>query len=109
METTEDGRSVILGMGDGSMTTLTIADPAKEETYKYLAELPSRSSPGPSGDRNSSSRSSPSPSGDRRTSELGQMNQEYLQNGNPYPSPYDYSIYTDYLKALHTVIPRNHI
>ena len=95
METTEDGRSVILGMGDGSMTTLTIADPAKEETYKYLAELPSRSSPGPSGDR--------------RTSEPGQMNQEYLQNGNPYPSPYDYSIYTDYIKALHTVIPRSHI
>ena len=103
METTEDGRSVILGMGDGSMTTLTIADPAKEETYKYLAELPSRSSPtGPS-------RSSPGPSGDRRTSEPGQMNQEYLQNGNPYPSPYDYSIYTDYIKALHTVIPRSHI
>ncbi len=95
METTEDGRSVILGMGDGSMTTLTIADPAKEETYKYLAELPSRSSHGPSVDP--------------RTSEPGQMNHEYLQNGNPYPSPYDYSIYTDYLKALHTVIPRNHI
>ena len=29
----------------------------------------------------------------------------YLQGGNPYPSPYDYSIYTDYLKALYTVIP----
>ena len=29
----------------------------------------------------------------------------YLQAGNPYPSPYDYSIYIDYLKALFTVIP----
>ena len=32
MDTTNDGRSVVLGMGDGSMTTLTIADPAKEGT-----------------------------------------------------------------------------
>ncbi len=32
MDTTNDGRSVVLGMGDGSMTTLTIADPAKDGT-----------------------------------------------------------------------------
>ncbi len=32
MDTTNDGRSVVLGMGDGSMITLTIADPAKDGT-----------------------------------------------------------------------------
>ena len=42
METTTDGRSVVLGMGDGSMTTLTIADPEKEGIGEYLKSLPSR-------------------------------------------------------------------
>ena len=56
METTTDGRfdkefdqkmtfllrSVVLGMGDGSMTTLTIADPEKEGIGDYLKSLPSR-------------------------------------------------------------------
>ena len=36
------GRSVVLGMGDGSMTTLTIADPEKEGIGDYLKSLPSR-------------------------------------------------------------------
>ena len=93
METTEDGRSVILGMGDGSMTTLSIADPSKENTVKYLAELPSRN---------------PSPEGEGAR-EDGGKNEDYLQNGNSYPSPYEYSIYTDYLKALHAVIPKHNI
>ena len=35
-------RSVVLGMGDGSMTTLTIADPEKEGIGEYLMSLPSR-------------------------------------------------------------------
>ena len=35
-------RSVVLGMGDGSMTTLTIADPDKEGMGEYLKSLPSR-------------------------------------------------------------------
>ena len=35
-------RSVVLGMGDGSMTTLTIADPEKEGIGDYLKSLPSR-------------------------------------------------------------------
>ena len=35
-------RSVVLGMGDGSMTTLTIADPEKEGIVDYLKSLPSR-------------------------------------------------------------------
>ena len=29
----------------------------------------------------------------------------YTQNGNPYPNPQDFNIYTDYLKSLHTVVP----
>ena len=35
-------RSVVLGMGDGSMTTLIIADPDKEGMGEYLKSLPSR-------------------------------------------------------------------
>ena len=36
-------RSVVLGMGDGSMTTLTIADPEKAGIADYLLnDLPSR-------------------------------------------------------------------
>ena len=35
-------RSVVLGMGDGSMTTLTIADPDKPSITQYLKSLPSR-------------------------------------------------------------------
>ena len=35
-------RSVVLGMGDGSMTTLTIADPDKPDIAQYLKCLPSR-------------------------------------------------------------------
>ena len=42
MATTGDGRSVVLGMGDGSMTTLTIADPDKTDIAQYLKSLPSR-------------------------------------------------------------------
>ena len=42
METTGDGRSVVLGMGDGSMTTLTIADPEKPGIADFLNSLPSR-------------------------------------------------------------------
>ena len=55
METTTDGRfekefrrrlhllrSVVLGMGDGSMTTLTIADPEIPGIADFLNSLPSR-------------------------------------------------------------------
>ena len=35
-------RSVVLGMGDGSMTTLTIADPEKPGIAEFLKDLPSR-------------------------------------------------------------------
>ena len=81
METTSDGTTVVLGMGDGSMTTLTIADPNKSATKEYLSKLPSRMR------------------GQNTKTEV------YLQNGIKYPSPHDYSIYTEYLKSLHTVIP----
>jgi len=83
METTTDGRSVVLGMGDGSMTTLTIADPEKPGIAEFLNSLPSRNPEGKSGERAG----------------------PYLQNGVEYPSPYDYSIYTDYLKSLQQCIP----
>jgi hypothetical protein len=36
----------VLGMGDGSMTTLTIADPDKEGIRDYLKSLPSRNPEG---------------------------------------------------------------
>ena len=74
-------------MGDGSMTTLTIADPEKEGIGEYLKTLPSRNPAGvPSG-------------------AIPGIGTGYKQNGVEYPSPYDYSIYTDYLKALQLCIP----
>ena len=79
MATTSDGWSVILGMGDGSMTTLTIADPSKEGVEQKLRSLPSRA-----------------------TGEGGSLSRVA---DNDYPSPYNYSIYTDYLKALKLAIP----
>merc|ERR1711892_1465134 len=87
METTTDGRSVVLGMGDGSMTTLTIADPEKEGIADFLKSLPSRNPEA------------------ARGSKMSRTNRIYQQNGVEYPSPYDYSIYTDYLKALQQCIP----
>jgi len=89
METTADGRTMVLGMGDGSMTTLTIADPDKSGITQYLKSLPSRN-PEPTTGCVKSSRLECS---------------TYLQNGVEYPSPYNYSIYTDYLKALQQCIP----
>ena len=35
-------RSVVLGMGDGSMTTITLADPDKEGMWEDLMSLLSR-------------------------------------------------------------------
>ena len=35
-------RAVVLGMGDGSMMTLSIADPEKKGISDYLKSLPSR-------------------------------------------------------------------
>ena len=83
-------RSVVLGMGDGSMTTLTIADPDKAGISDFLKSLPSRN---------------PEKADGIRTSRASSV---YLQNGVEYPSPYDYSIYTDYLKALQQCIPPAH-
>ena len=81
-------RSVVLGMGDGSMTTLTIADPEKPGMAEFLKSLPSRN-----------------PEKDGVGSKSSRGSSIYLQNGVEYPSPYDYSIYTDYLKALEQCIP----
>jgi len=92
METTADGRSVVLGMGDGSMTTLTIADPDKPGITQYLKSLPSRNP-------EKSSSSGKNMISSRLACSM------YLQNGVEYPSPYNYSIYTDYLKALQQCIP----
>ena len=74
-------------MGDGSMMTLTIADPEKKGISEYLKSLPSRNPVGCPG--------GPIPG----------IGSGYMQNGVEYPSPYDYSIYTDYLKALQLCIP----
>lgn len=81
-------RSVVLGMGDGSMTTLTIADPDKQGITQYLKSLPSRN-----------------PEGKTNVNSSRVDRSIYLQNGVEYPSPYNYSIYTDYLKALQQCIP----
>ena len=43
MASTAEGRGLVLGCGDGSLTTLVIADPAHPGTGEYLASLPSRS------------------------------------------------------------------
>ena len=80
MKTSSDGKSIVLGMGDGSMTTLTIADPSSPDTKAYLNSLPSRIVPkGP----------------------------HTYGKGREYPSPYNYPIYTEYLKALRTVVPKS--
>ena len=42
LESTTDGYSVVLGMMDGNLTVLTIADPMKSHMIDYIKELPSR-------------------------------------------------------------------
>ena len=42
VESTTDGKSVALGMVDGSLTVLTIADQKKSKMTDYLKHLPSR-------------------------------------------------------------------
>eukprot|EP00095_Tigriopus_kingsejongensis_P001882 maker-scaffold70_size417918-snap-gene-3.18 protein:Tk01882 transcript:maker-scaffold70_size417918-snap-gene-3.18-mRNA-1 annotation:"leucine-rich repeat and wd repeat-containing protein kiaa1239-like" len=42
LESTTDGNSVVLGMVDGNLTVLTIADPKKPHMKDYLRKLPSR-------------------------------------------------------------------
>ena len=42
LESTTDGYSVVLGMMDGNLAVLTIADPKKGKMAKYLSSLPSR-------------------------------------------------------------------
>lgn len=42
IKSTTDGKGLVLGTVDGCLSVLSIADPEKEETFKYLAELPSR-------------------------------------------------------------------
>lgn len=89
LETTKDGRSLVLGMGDGAITTLTIADIAKSDSKEYIKNLPSRQ-------------------GLRKDSERDDLT-PCLQNGNVYPDPHDFNIYTDYLKSLYLVVPKEEI
>lgn len=42
IESTEDGRAIVLGTVDGCLSVLAIADPAKEDMKEFLASLPSR-------------------------------------------------------------------
>jgi cation transport ATPase len=42
VESTEDGKNIVLGTVDGCLSVLAIADPAKPEMKEYLAALPSR-------------------------------------------------------------------
>ena len=112
METTTDGRfdkefdqkmtfllrSVVLGMGDGSMTTLTIADPEKEGIGDYLKSLPSRQIKAILLWLDFNRNLFRNPEGVSQGPIPG-IGTGYHQNGVEYPSPYDFSIYTDYLKV----------
>ena len=42
INTSYDGRKVILGTGDGALTTLAISDRNKKEDYKYIRNMKSR-------------------------------------------------------------------
>jgi len=42
IDSTEDGKNIVLGTVDGCLSVLAIADPAKPEMNEYLAALPSR-------------------------------------------------------------------
>lgn len=42
IKSTTDGKGLVLGTVDGSLSVLAIADPDKEETLKFLKGLPSR-------------------------------------------------------------------
>lgn len=42
IDSTHDGKSIILGTVDGCVSVLTIADPKKLEMREYLANVPSR-------------------------------------------------------------------
>jgi hypothetical protein len=42
VESTEDGKNIVLGTVDGCLSVLAIADPTKPEMKAYLAALPSR-------------------------------------------------------------------
>ena len=42
IESTSDGNNIVLGMVDGNLTVLTIADPIKPDVREYLNQLPSR-------------------------------------------------------------------
>lgn len=42
VESTEDGKNIVLGTVDGCLSVLALADPAKPEMKEYLAALPSR-------------------------------------------------------------------
>ena len=91
-------RSVVLGMGDGSMTTLTIADPEKEGIGDYLKSLPSRHIKAILLWLDFNRNLFRNPEGVSQGPIPG-IGTGYHQNGVEYPSPYDFSIYTDYLKV----------
>lgn len=42
IKSTTDGKGLVLGTVDGCLSVLSIADPESEDTFKFLAELPSR-------------------------------------------------------------------
>ncbi|XP_031624197.1 uncharacterized protein LOC116341344 [Contarinia nasturtii] len=42
IKSTIDGKGLVLGTVDGCLSVFSIADPEKEESYKFLADLPSR-------------------------------------------------------------------
>lgn len=42
IDSTYDGKSIVLGTVDGCVSVLAIADPKKEEIKEYIANLPSR-------------------------------------------------------------------
>lgn len=42
VESTPDGKALVLGTIDGCVSVLAIVDPAKNDMSEYIAEMPSR-------------------------------------------------------------------
>lgn len=40
IKSTTDGKGLVLGTVDGCLSVFAIADPEKDETFKFLADLP---------------------------------------------------------------------
>ena len=89
-----------------SLLTQVVVAPVRIKTYKTCHFLSCLSLGATAYQRHSAV--DPSRQGLRKDSERDDMT-PYLQNGNVYPDPHDFNIYTDYLKSLYSVVPGEEI